>query len=138
MVSSNKNRLIGLVLLILFSLSSCGKDGNGNPQQTDPTDEELIVRDWNLVSVTSNGMGINSNGFSIKFNKGGTFNFNTPGIPELPQSGTWVLTNSGNVIMLNGNVELEVGVLNVNRFVFDHSNTNFKEGNVTTEFVLEK
>ena len=129
--------ITSLLFSMLVLIGSCdGDSGSTPPPDPEPTKEELLVKTWEVVSVSSNEMGINHTGFTIDFGSGGNYSFNTPGIPELPQTGTWLLTNSGN-IMLNGAVELEVGVLNANKFIFVHNSTSHKETNVSTQFELE-
>lgn len=130
-LKKNINPAISL-LFICFLLSFCGEK-----TAPEPTKEELLAKNWQIVSVTANGQTINSSGFSIQFQTGGNFSFNTPGIPDLPQSGTWTLNSTGNMITLNGTIQLPVRTLTSSRLMFDYVYTNHKEGNVTVQFVLE-
>lgn len=130
---NNFNKTLNLFFLMLFLLSACG----GEKADKEPTKEELLVKSWNLVSVIINGQEINRTGFSIRFQANGTFNFSTPGVSELPTSGTWVMNTNGTQITLNNIVILTVSSLTASRFVFDHTYSNHKEGNVVVQFVMQ-
>tara|TARA_R110000868_G_scaffold11200_7_gene54903 strand:- start:39479 stop:39883 length:405 start_codon:yes stop_codon:yes gene_type:complete len=125
-----------LLFFILILIVSCGKGDKPEPPQKKPTREELLVKNWDVVSVTSNNLAIEHSGFTIAFKSDGNFNFNTPGISGLPPSGTWAFS-SDNVISLNGTIDIHVGELKANKFVFTYNSTSHKDTNVETEFTME-
>lgn len=126
-----------LLLLFFFIISfSCNSD-DGTDQQPEPTKEELIVRDRNISLITYNGQPMTSDTFSFRFQADGRFTFNTPGIPSLPQSGSWELAPDKQHVILNENTELKIVTLTTSRFIFDYVYTNHKMGKVTVRCELE-
>lgn len=126
-----------LMFFILILVVSCTeKEEETEPPKKEPTREELLVKNWDVVSVTSNNLAIEHSGFTIAFKSDGNINFNTPGISGLPQSGTWAFS-SDNVISLNGTIDIYVGELKANKFVFTYNSTSHKDTNVETEFTME-
>jgi hypothetical protein len=123
-----------LLTTLLFSLLSCVDDKTKIIPE--PTKEELLVKDWEVISVSSNDMAVDHSGFTIAFKSDKNFSFNTPGISGLPQSGTWAFS-SDNVISLNGTIDIYVGELKANKFVFTYNSTSHKDTNVETEFTME-
>src|SRR5690554_987864 len=109
MKPTSSYKLYGSLILFLMiqTLYSCGKD-DADDTQPAPTKQELIQKERNLVSVVYDGQPMTGETFMIRFSTGGTFNFNTPGVPGLPQSGNWTLNTGGTVIMLNEGTELRV------------------------------
>jgi len=124
------------LFLMILTLYSCGKD-DAEDKQPAPTKQELIQKEWNLVSVVYDGQPMMGETFMIRFLTDGTFNFNTPGVPDLPQSGNWALNTGGTLITLNGNTELRVTTLTQTRFVFEYDYTNHKMGSVNVRFTLD-
>ncbi|AKP53096.1 hypothetical protein [Cyclobacterium amurskyense] len=127
-----------LLTSFLFLIVSCGGDDGEEtkPPKVEPSKEELLVKNWEVVSVTSNDIAIEHSGFTISFKSDGKFSFNTPGISGLPQSGTWVFSTT-TIIKLNGTDEIHVGELKTNKFVFTYNSTNHKGTNVETRFTME-
>tara|TARA_R110001592_G_scaffold60806_1_gene185106 strand:+ start:3619 stop:4005 length:387 start_codon:yes stop_codon:yes gene_type:complete len=123
-----------LLTTLLFSLLSCVDD---KPKIIpEPTKEELLVKERQVISVSSNDMAVDHSGFTIDFKSDGNFSFNTPGISGLPPSGKWEFSTNNN-IKLDGTIDLHVGILNANKFVFTFNSTSHKDTNVETEFTME-
>lgn len=138
MKPTSNNRYYGiLILLVLMQvLYACGED-EPDDRQPEPTKQELIAKSRNKVSVLYDGQPMTGDSFAISFLTAGTFTFNTPGVPDLPQSGNWALNSGGTLITLNGNTELSVITLTAARFVFEYTYTNHKMGSVKVRFTLE-
>lgn len=125
-----------LLLPLLFGCGGGEDDPKPNPDPG-PSRQELVARERGVSTVSFDGQQVAAGSYTIRFHPGGTFEFNTPGIPGLPQSGDWSLNPGGTLIILNGSVELQIiGELTPTRFVFEYTYTNHKMGEVKVRFTL--
>lgn len=127
-----------LVLFLAVALFSCGSSDDKEPDKKDPepTKQELIVKDWKMSSVTNNGQPLTSTEFRIKFLSDGAIDFNTPGIPGLPNAGTWKLNSNGTSVILNEEIELKINLAS-NKFTLEYAYTNHKMGTVIVIFTMD-
>lgn len=124
------------LLIMVQALYAC-KGSEPEDTQPTPTQQELIAKTRNSVSVLYNGQPMTGETFAISFLTAGSFTFNTPGVPGLPQSGNWTLNPGGTLITLNGDTALNIITLTASRFVFEYVYTNHKMGDVKVRFTLE-
>lgn len=117
---------------------ACKKDKDKDPDSAVKADEDLIAENWNIGKITMAGQELTSTAYSIKFNADGNFTFNTPGVPGLPQSGTWVYQASPKVIKLSNDTELMVDEITATDFRFTYTYKNHKMGTVEVKFTLKK
>src|SRR5690606_13153304 len=130
-----KNLRFKTFFFLLLVLMSCKEDD----PKPDPIDkEELIVENWNIGPITLGGQGLTSTTYSIKFNADGSFTFNPPGVPGLPQTGTWIYQASPEVIKLNNDTDLVVDEITPTDFRFTYTYKNHKMGTVEVKFTLKK
>lgn len=125
-----------LVILVVLIFVGCEnkKDTEPNP----PTDDQLIIENWSIEKITLGGQELTSTSYSIKFNAGNTFDFNTPGVPGLAQKGNWVYQQSSKTIRLNGDTDLVVDKITEANFSFTYTYKNHKMGAVEVKFTLKK
>ena len=115
---------------------ACKKDKDTEPDP--PTADQLIVENWNIQRITLGGQEMTSTTYSIKFKADGNFTFNTPAVPGLAQTGTWVYQASPKIIKLNNDTDLVVDKITETDFSFTYTYKNHKMGTVEVKFTLKK
>lgn len=124
--------------MVITVIACKGDDPKPKDTTPDKSVEQLLAQDWTVDKVTYNEQDVSPASFSIKFNINETFEFDTPAVPGLPQSGNWKYIASNKVIRLNNQTDLVVlGQITERSLEFKYTYTNHKMGDVSVVFALK-
>jgi len=105
---------------------------------TEPTTEELLASDWQLLAVTVNGVSQPTADYRLDFVGGGNYTVQAPGM-DIPNSGTWALNDTETAILLNGGAaSISIVTVSETELVLTFTQENYKSEQVTFRFEFEK
>ncbi|MCU0353333.1 MAG: lipocalin family protein [Cytophagales bacterium] len=117
-----------LVLLVGF-LAAC----NGGGDDPQPSNTELLSKNWQWVKGTVNGAPYTpQNLVGMEFRADGTYTIR--GRNANDSNGTWAFNSNETKIILDGQGELTIITLNANTLVYEFESVNYKDGRVVTRY----
>ncbi|MGF1534478.1 MAG: hypothetical protein ACFCUI_12300 [Bernardetiaceae bacterium] len=128
--------LLALSSVLLFGLSSCGKDDDNG--KSEPTLEESVQGRWTCSALTRDGVdaGINLSGFSLTLNANGAYSATFGAVPAFATgTGNWSITST--TLTLSGNSFNFTGTPTSSQMVFSFTDPNDKT-NPTYVITLSK